>query len=171
MRIQRLELLCHHEMVGAFQYRDLFQFLPPSTQDPHPPLVLAEHRLTVEIKMDERACPDREEDTWAHDIRERSRYDELRRKVKSAELSWWEAEKKHRETNRPRAIIREVVNLLSSLTRHAFAEPQDAAVWTLDTLTANTGPPVTSIPAADYWKHPGPGAGDNLNRWVMSLHG
>ena len=73
MRIQRLQLLCHHEMGGAFQYRDPFQSPPPAPQDPHPPIALAEHGLTVEIKMDERACPDREEDTWAHDMRELSR--------------------------------------------------------------------------------------------------
>jgi len=162
MRIQRLQLLCHHEMVGAFQYRNLFQLLPPSPQDPHPPIALAKHELTVEIQMEERVCPDREEDIWAHDIRERSRYDELQRKVKSTDLHWWETEKKHRESHRPRAILREVVNLLSSLTRHTFAEPQDADVWTLDTLTANRGPRITSIPAADYWNRPGPGAGDQV---------
>lgn len=57
MRIQSSPLLCHYEMVGAFQYRDLFQLLPPSRQDPHPPIALAEYGLTVEIQMDERACP------------------------------------------------------------------------------------------------------------------
>ncbi len=134
--------------------------------------------------MDERPCPDRENDMWAHDIRERWRYNELRQKAGSADPSWWQSEKTIRQTRRPRAIVREVVNLLSTLTRHSFTEqPQQGRVWVLDedaepatarymqvwyptfgngpsdTLTAYTGPWAESIPADHYWERPGPFAG------------
>ena len=123
---------------------------------------------------------------WAHDIRERWRYDELRRKVKAAEPGWWKSEKNIRQMHRPSAIVREVANLLSTLTRHSFTEPQQGHVWVLDTdaepatarylqrwwptfrngpndaLTAHTGPRVTIIPVDDYLKRLSLGAGDTV---------
>ena len=183
MHLQRNPFLCSLEMRGAFRYRDLFQFLPASTDDPRPPpgSVGAGWGLTVEVHMDERPCPDREVDTWAHDVRERHRYDSLRRKVKkSAGPHWWETEKQIRKMHRPPAIVREIVNLLSTLTQHSFTEPEQGNVWVLDRnskspiarhmqlwfpsfgsgppdkLTTYPGGSIVSLPAKDYW------AGDSL---------
>ena len=186
MRIQRMPLLCPKEIRGAFRYHDLFQLLPASPEDPRPPFVEGPYGLTIEIHMDDQPCPDREKDMWAHDIRERRRYDELRRKVKSAEPDWWKTEKNIRKMHRPNAIVGEVVNLLSTLTRHSFTEPQNGHVWVLDTdaepgtarymqlhwptfgngpndaLTAYTSPIAKIIPADDYWRRLGAGAEDTV---------
>ena len=183
VRLKRFPLLCAQELPGAFRYNDLFQLLPAGPDDPRPPFAGARRGLTLEIQLEERTSPERETDTWAHDIRERKRYDKLQ--PKSPEPGWLQAVRNAMRMERPRAIVRELANLFSIITRHSFGTPDTGHAWVLDTETeppkarylqlwyptfgqgpntfsSDTGPLLSRVPAPEYWSRLPAGAGEHV---------
>ncbi len=153
--IRRSPLVCSRSVKKFFRYKDLFQLVPPADTDPEP-ANFHDFGCTLEYAVD-MAVGDRESDIWAHDCRDRDRFNELRRKVRKPSAdTWLESDENHRRRLRQPAIAHEICRLLSLLTNYTFQEAKQIGnVWVIDDSKGNGDP--------NAW------TARHVNRWYPSL--
>jgi hypothetical protein len=137
--ISRTPFLTHIRVAGQYRYRDVLQIIPPNQDDPRPTSLLGWYGATLAVSFDERVAPERTNDNWAHDHRERMRIEFLASHVEAGKASqeWLNSATKIQATfYRRRAIEHEALRLLQVVTNNTFRRPSDSQHdWYLDTVT------------------------------------
>jgi hypothetical protein len=135
MQIRRVYALTDRELIDSFRLDDVLQVLPAPAGTPKPTEVGGDWALSVEFAFDPRICPERptDQDRWAHDLRERTRFNELAAKVDRARHTGWsDGEARRREMLRPVAISQEILRLLALFNGYKFEDRQPRKTWVLD---------------------------------------
>jgi hypothetical protein len=157
-------------IAGQYRYRDLLQLIPAKPEDPRPSFVSGLYGGTLAVSFDDRVAPERPEDRWAHDHRERARIAYLTSKVDAGKDSqeWLQAVKQTQQNfSRRKAIENEAVRLLQVLTNSTLQRPQVSGHnWYLDPESGkavfgqNTSPSFVTEEWGAFWA----GAADPI-RW------
>ena len=132
-QVRALPLLCSHELRGLYRFRDLFQLLPAPAGTPQPPIIIGDYPLLLELAVDSRTCRERSDDIWAHDVKERSRLQELERKLAAKKVKpderWWNAHAMDNKMRRTPALVQELTRLLSVVTNYSFFQNDSSHTW------------------------------------------
>ena len=132
--ITRTPFLTRLPVDGSFRYQDTLQIIPSKKDDPRPPLLIGWYGGTLAVSFEEKAADVRTTDTWAHDHRERIRFDLL--KSKATDENWLNAVIQDLSMKRSLGIEKEALNLLQVLSNNIFRKPVVSSHdWFLDPET------------------------------------
>lgn len=131
--ITRTPFLTNLPVVGSFRYRNTLQIIPSKDEDPRPPFQLGWYGGTLAVSFEKSAANTRTTDFWAHDHRERIRFDLLNSKTKNKD--WLNAVIQDLSMNRALGIEKEALNLLQVISNNIFRTPGSGHDWFLDTET------------------------------------
>jgi hypothetical protein len=159
--ISRTPVVAYMPIAGQYRYRDLVQLIPAKPEYPRPSSVSGLYGGTLAVSFDDQVAPERPEDRWAHDHRERARIAYLTSKVDVGKDSqeWLQAVRRTQQIfSRRMAIEREAVRLLQVLTNSTLQRPQVSGHnWYLDresgkaVFAQNTSPSFVTDEWGAFW--------------------